>query len=143
MEQHDYQVDGRSLTGEVMGKRGCAPKPLSERFLNKVKRGSGCWEWQGCKTAMGYGQIRVGGRGTGKWAMYTHRIAWALTHGPIIDNPSCDTQEVLHHCVNPDHLFLGTKSDNSKDSYAKGRHPWRAIHLQGMHPRWMQEALRG
>jgi len=38
-----------------------------------------------------------------------------------------DGLDVLHHCdnpacVRPDHLFLGTKSDNITDSVRKGRH---------------------
>jgi len=31
---------------------------------------------------------------------------------------SCDNTA----CVNPDHMFLGTASDNNKDSMKKGRH---------------------
>lgn len=50
-----------------------------------------------------------------------HRVAWDLTYGPIPDG-----MLVLHRCdnpscVRPDHLFLGTQTDNMLDRKAKGR----------------------
>jgi hypothetical protein len=47
---------------------------------------------------------------------------WEETRGPIPDG-----LHVLHRCdipacVNIDHLFLGTHSDNMQDIVAKGRH---------------------
>jgi hypothetical protein len=97
----------------------CAAKgrqrPLAERFPEKVARGPGCWLWQGT-TNGAYGQIGDGGR-----KRYAHRVAWELQNGPVPDG-----LHVLHRCdvpacVRPDHLFLGTPSDNLRDCYAKGR----------------------
>ena len=78
---------------------------------------SGCWEWTGCRLPTGYGHIGFyQNRNCG-----THRVAWILTHGDIpkglcvchkCDNPPC---------INPDHLFLGTRADNVHDRDAKGR----------------------
>lgn len=93
----------------------------TERFWSRVKKPvepEACWEWTGHRDRDGYGELRVCGR-----PKRAHRVSWELTHGDIppgllvchaCDNPSC---------VRPGHLWLGTKSDNARDSYAKGRQP--------------------
>jgi len=60
-----------------------------------------------------------------------HRFSWEMAHGPVPDD-----QCVLHNCpngdnpkcVNPAHLFLGTRDDNNKDKVKKGRQSRRELH---------------
>lgn len=80
-----------------------------------------CWEWTGATVGRGYGTIKITDRPRSNREQLTHRTMWIETHGPIRDGLL-----VLHHCdnppcCNPKHLFLGTKSDNSLDAFAKGR----------------------
>lgn len=75
-----------------------------------------CIEWKGSKDTGGYGLKRKSGK------LYkAHRLAWIEKNGEIpsglfvchkCDNPAC---------INVEHLFLGTHSDNMRDMYSKGR----------------------
>lgn len=100
------------------------PRTIAERFWAHVDRSGGpnaCWPWTGYLSKRGYGRFSLSD-GTSKSA---HRVAWELEHGcsvlPFIeichncpngDNPTC---------VNPRHLFMGTRQDNAADCVAKGR----------------------
>lgn len=94
-------------------------KPLEEKLWSRVdRRGTDeCWPWTGGKSRYGYGHM-----GHGRdMQLASHRVAWAVTHGPIPDG-LC----VLHRCdnppcCNPAHLFLGTKKENTHDMVGKGR----------------------
>lgn len=97
-------------------------KPVLPRFLAGIQAesGSDCWIWKGCRNWANYGTMRKNGKNA-----FTHRIAWEIYKGEIpkglfvlhrCDNPPC---------CNPEHLFLGTPQDNSRDMTAKGRHHYK------------------
>lgn len=94
--------------------------PLEVRFWQYVDKSNGpcsCWLWTKFKNQQGYGMTsKKTKRHTG-----AHRVAFELTFGAIPDG-----QCVLHKCdnpscVNPNHLFLGTRADNNEDKFKKGR----------------------
>ena len=84
-----------------------------------VKRESGCIEWNGCLTPVGYGQLTI--NFPKRRRVYAHRLVWELTNGPIPEG-----MMICHHCdnrkcVNVEHLFVGTAKDNAQDMAKKGR----------------------
>jgi uncharacterized coiled-coil protein SlyX len=94
------------------------PRSPVERFWEVVVKTGECWLWTGDMYNDGYGRIRPG---LGKKYVRAHRFSWELHHGAIQKG-----LYILHHCdnpicVRPDHLFVGSKSDNMKDCAAKGR----------------------
>lgn len=77
------------------------------------KNENGCHEWTGAKNYDGYGVIWFEGY---SWA--THRVAYELANGAIPQNS--EKFWVLHKCdnpscCNPEHLYVGSPSDNAKD----------------------------
>lgn len=78
---------------------------------------NGCWRWQKCLHGNGYGKVGLGGgKTTG-----AHQASFRAFRGEIPEGLNvCHTCDV-RDCINPDHLFLGTQSDNIKDAVAKGR----------------------
>ena len=93
---------------------GRTKEQYKERFLERQE--NGCWLWIGSKWRTGYGYVRVGGKHTS-----THRYFYMLYKGDIGDKMVLHTCDIPA-CVNPDHLFLGTQTDNMRDCAAKGRH---------------------
>lgn len=93
--------------------------PIEKRFWAKVNKSDGCWIWTGAKSSKGYGFIGSGG--SGGRMLLAHRVSYEFANGEIPDGMmilhSCDNPS----CVNPDHLRVGTCSDNIQEAFDKGR----------------------
>lgn len=94
---------------EYVDKNGLKPAHVPEL--------DNCWVWTGGKSGKaGYGTISFRGK-----KCVSSRVSWILHNGEIPQG-MC----VLHKCdnppcVNPNHLFLGTHLDNTRDMIKKGR----------------------
>ncbi len=93
-------------------KKDFTPKILA-RFSRYINTEHDCWEWTGgVNVPNGYGIF------TANHTKYVaSRYSWEAYYGEIPAGMS-----VLHkcnnkRCVRPDHLYLGTYSDNMKDIY--------------------------
>lgn len=87
---------------------------VAARFWPKVAVSDGCWLWTGARVPSGYGSIGVDGRQHG-----AHRISWAMANGSWPEGMVLHRCGV-HQCVRPDHLYVGTGSENSEDARRHG-----------------------
>ncbi len=79
---------------------------------------TGCWLWMHALSEDGYGKIdrKIHGERA------AHRISWRTHRGDIPPG-----MHVLHKCdvracVNPDHLYIGTNTENIRDMVTRKRH---------------------
>jgi hypothetical protein len=77
---------------------------------------SGCQIWLGQLVNTGYGVLRISGK-----PILAHRASWIAHNGPIPDKGCVLHRCDVRPCVNPSHLFIGTRIDNNKDRHDKGR----------------------
>jgi hypothetical protein len=89
-----------------------------KRFWSKVniKGEDDCWEWTGCLNNIGYGRIRYN-----DITLLTHKVSYIIHFGWIPYEQcilhKCDNRK----CINPNHLWCGTKKENMIDASIKGR----------------------
>lgn len=76
-----------------------------------------CWLWTGSTTDKGYGQLRVGDR-----IEYVHRLVYRLFVGPLTKDITVDHLCNRPTCVNPAHLELVSRAENSSRAAARRTH---------------------
>lgn len=92
-------------------------RPQCDMIYDLAKRSaSGCLELDLPAKANGYNRVAYMGK-----QVLAHRLSWMKSNGEIPDGllvlHKCDNRL----CIEPSHLFLGTKKDNAIDMSRKGR----------------------
>lgn len=111
-----------------------APKDLI-RFWSKVNRNGPvpahcpdrgpCWVWTGLRDESGYGIFHVTLSGRYRKAR-AHRWLLGVLRGQHLTREVVGAEDGCHHCdnppcVNPAHLYVGTRKQNIADAVERGR----------------------
>ena len=104
-------------------------RPLMDRINEKIDKTGSCWKWTGALDSNGYGSIMLTNKALNlRTAAKVCRILWETLNGPVPEGKyvlhKCDVRA----CVNPDHLYIGTPSNNMQDMWDRGRHPKPKLH---------------
>lgn len=119
-------------------------KTTMERFWDKVNKNGPslagnpelgqCWLWLGSSRHKGYGAFVYSLDGEvvqGRAHRYSYQIHCGRIPPGLCVLHKCDNPP----CVNPSHLFPGTKSDNNRDKVNKGRHVPGGTYTTGQYKR--------
>lgn len=104
------------------------PDHILKRLINAVDidNNTCCWGWNKFTNKDGYGSLTLNRK-----SQLAHRVMYYLVFGEFDNYLSvchkCDNPK----CINPYHLFLGTKSDNMKDCFDKGRSKIKPVSFKG------------
>lgn len=91
---------------------------ILDRYFSKERievTPDGCWIWQMAKNQKGYGLVKYKDK-----MRLVHRLVLEEKLGMPIKNYAC---HICHNpsCVNPEHLYDGTQSENMTDMYSSRR----------------------
>jgi hypothetical protein len=91
---------------------------VTQRFWSRVDKSGDCWLWMGTRSRNGHGVMSIG-----KYKKVgAHRFVWEIHYGEIPPGLCVCHKCDVPNCMNPSHLFLGTRSENIKDMLRKNRH---------------------
>lgn len=106
---------------EYLASRRLKYKPTKDYTQSKMEfieivTESGCWIFMGQIDLLGYGYVRIKRKRQAAHRYFYEYYNGAIPKGLLVLH-KCD----VRCCVNPNHLWLGTQSDNMYDMYRKGR----------------------
>lgn len=121
---------------------GRAPRPVAQRFWDKVEVTESCWLWSGGTFTQGYGRFDIGSRTDGtRRSVKAHRFAYEAVRGPVPDGLVIDHLCRVRNCVNPAHLEavtsrinilrgVGVAPQNAAKTECPNGHPYEGPNLR-------------
>ena len=87
------------------------------RAHSDIDPATGCWIWNG-PVFRGYGSVSLpSGKKTA-----AHRVSYQVANNIVLTGDLCACHKCDNpKCVNPDHIFAGTRTENMQDMVRKGR----------------------
>lgn len=96
--------------------------------MNRVYKNNECLEYTGAISSTGYGVFHMYGK-----SVNSHKASYILNKGDTSDMlvlHTCDNKK----CINPNHLYLGTRLQNANDAVERGQMPIGDRHGRRTHP---------